>query len=58
MAAVLLMLVAAILMMSGLTDEAELSFVLLLTKILVIFFPTSLPLQEEENSVRETLKGG
>ena len=58
MAAVLLMLVAAILMMSGLTDEAELSFVLLLTKIFVIFFPTSLPLQEEENSVRETLKGG
>ena len=57
-AAVLLMLVAVIWMMFGFTEEAELSLVLLLTKMLVTFFPTSFPLQEEENSVKETLRGG
>lgn len=57
-AEVLLIFLACIFMMSGLTEEAELSEVLLLTNILVTFLPTSFPLQEEANSVRETFKGG
>lgn len=57
-AAVLLMLLEVIWMISGLTSAALESLVSLLTNMLVTFFPTSLPLHDDANSVNETLRGG